>query len=295
MSRPTPGAAFRAIHAAAKPLLTPLAHDALSARLIQRAGFKAFNIGGSSLLAARHALPDLGLAALGEMVAGLRDILDATPLPCLVDADDGYGDVKSVVHTIQSYERIGAAGALLEDQLRTGKQPGANAARGVAPLEVIEQKLKAAMAARHDRDFVIIARTDAAGAEGLDEALRRGERFLKLGADGVFVAGLRTPEEFARVGGAFKGSWNAGVMFEGGRTPWIAPAELYAMGFSQVSYPNSLILRVAQSMDDALRRLAELAAGREARLGADADELGFAALEEAVALRRWGDIEREFS
>ncbi len=294
MSSPTPGAAFRAIHAAARPLLTPLAHDALSARLIARAGFKAFNIGGSALLAARHGLPDLGLAALGEMVAGVRDILDAAPLPCLVDADDGYGDVKSVVNTIESYERIGAAGALLEDQLRTGKQPGANAARGVAPIEVIEQKLRAAMAARRDGDFVIIGRTDAAGAEGLDEALRRGERFLRLGADGVFVAGLRKPEEFARVGAAFKGSWNAAVMFEGGRTPWMPPAELYGMGFTQVSYPNSLILRVAHTLDQALRRLGELAAGGDPGLGAGAAELGFQALEEAVKLRRWGEIEQKF-
>jgi 2-methylisocitrate lyase-like PEP mutase family enzyme len=285
---------FREIHAAAKPLITPLAHDALSARLIGRAGFKAFNIGGSSLLAARYALPDLGIAALGEMVAAIKDILDAVNLPCMADADDGYGDVKSVTRTIEAYQAIGVSGVLLEDQARDGKQPGAQAARAVVPLEVMEQKLRAALAARRDQDFVVIGRTDANGAEGLDEALRRGERFLRLGADGVFVAGLKSPEEYERVGGAFKGSWNAGVMFEGGRTPWLSPQEMYAMGFSQISYPNSLILRVVKTMEAALQRLRALEAGGSTTLGGG-EELSFDGYEEALALRRWQAIEDRFS
>ena len=292
MSTSGTAAALRVLHARAQPLITPLAHDALSARLIARAGFQAFNIGGSAMLAARYALPDLGLAALGEMVAGARDILDATPLPCMVDADDGYGDIKSVAHTIESYERLGAAGAFLEDQVRTSKRPGAQAARGVVALEIMEQKLRAALAARRDPAFVIVGRTDAAGAEGLDEALRRAERFLKIGADGVFVAGLKTPADYARVGGAFKGSWNATVMLEGGRTPWIPPAELFAMGFSQISYPNSLILRTAGAIERGLRRLQELAAGRD--IGVGVDELAFDVLDQAVGLDRWNEIDRKF-
>jgi 2-methylisocitrate lyase-like PEP mutase family enzyme len=285
---------FREIHAAAKPLITPLAHDALSARLIARAGFKAFNIGGSTLFGARYALPDLGLGALGEMVAAIKDILDAVPLPCMADADDGYGDAKSVTRTIEMYQSIGVSGALLEDQARDGKQPGAQAARAVVPLALIEQKLRAALAARRDRDFVVIGRTDANGAEGLDEALRRGERFLSLGADGVFVAGLKTPEQYERVGRAFKGSWNAGVMFEGGRTPWISPQDLYAMGFSQISYPNSLILRIVKTMEDALQRLKTLEAGGNTTLGGN-EELAFETYEEALALGRWRKIEEDFS
>ena len=145
------------------------------------------------MLAARHALPDLGLAGFAEMLAGIRDIVDASKLPCLVDADDGYGDVKSVVRTIQGYEAAGVSGVLLEDQSRESKQPGATSARSVVPMEVMEQKLKAAMAARQNADFVIIGRTDAYGAEGLNVALKRAERFLRLGADGAFVAGLKTP------------------------------------------------------------------------------------------------------
>jgi 2-methylisocitrate lyase-like PEP mutase family enzyme len=292
MSPPGKGTALRELHARGRPLITPLAHDALSARLIAAAGFQAFNIGGSAMLAARYALPDIGLAALGEMLAGARDILDAVPLPCMIDADDGYGDVKSVAHTIERYEAIGAAGAFLEDQVRTGKRPGSQAARGVVPLEIMEQKLRAALAARRDPAFVVIGRTDAAGAEGLDEALRRAERFLALGADGVFVPGLKSEAELARVGAAFKGSWNAAVMLEG-RGPWLTPAELFALGFSQVSYPNSLILRTTAAIERGIKRLSELAAGRD--IAAAKEELPFETLQKALDLERWGAIEGKFS
>ena len=238
MSHQSPGALLRELHRNARPLVSPLAHDALSARLIERAGFKTFNIGGNAMLAARYALPDLGIAALGEMADGIRDILSATTLPALVDGDDGYGDVKSVVRMVETYEAIGCAGVLLEDQLRERKQPGAATARGVAPLEVFENKLRAAMGARRDKDFVIIGRTDLFGAVGLDEALRRGERFLKVGVDGVFLAGLKTVPDYEKVGRAFKGQWNAAAIFQGALTPFLSPAELAAMGFSQVAYPN---------------------------------------------------------
>ena len=219
--------------------------------------------GGSAMLAARYALPDLGLAGFAEMLAGIRDIVDASQLPCLVDADDGYGDVKSVVRTIQGYEAAGVAGALLEDQSREVKQPGAASARSVVPLEIMEQKLKAAMGARRNPDFVIIGRTDAYGAEGLDAALKRAERFLRLEVDGIFVAGLKTPEDYVRVGNAFKGNWNCAAIFEAAATPWLTPAELVNMGFSQVAYPNILIGRVVKAMEQGLRRLGQLAAGKE--------------------------------
>jgi 2-methylisocitrate lyase-like PEP mutase family enzyme len=286
---------LRELHKTHQPLLSPLAHDALSARLIERAGFKTFNVGGSALLAARHALPDLGLAAFGEMLAGIRDIVEACGLPCLVDADDGYGDVKSVTRTIRGYEAIGVSGALLEDQSREGKQPGAAAARAVVPLNVIEQKLRAAMAARDSKDFVIIGRTDAYGAQGLDEALRRGEHFLRLGADGVFVAGLKTLEDYARVGKAFKGSWNAAAIFDGTATPWIAPDELHAMGFSQIAYPNILIGRAAKGIEQGLTRLRALAGGDKNAFAQGDQEMALSSLAEALGLKQWNELEKRFS
>jgi 2-methylisocitrate lyase-like PEP mutase family enzyme len=283
------------LHRAAHPLVSPLAHDALSARLIAQAGFKSFNIGGNAMLAARYALPDLGLAALGEMTDGIRDIVGATPLPVLVDGDDGYGDVKSVVRMVESYEAIGCAGTLIEDQVREGKQPGAATARGVAPLDAFEQKLRAAMDARRDKDFVIIGRTDSFGAVGMDEALRRGERFLKLGIDGVFIAGLKTVADYEKVGAAFKGQWNCAAIFQGGTTPFLSPAELHAMGFSQVAYPNLLIGRVAKAVETGLARLRDFAGGKaEAFKGSD-NELALKSLSDAVQSGRWGEIEKKYS
>jgi 2-methylisocitrate lyase-like PEP mutase family enzyme len=279
---------LRKIHDAAPPLVVPLAHDALSARLIERAGFPAFNIGGSSLLAARHGLPDLGLAGMGEMAAAIADVVQSVSIPCLADADDGYGDVKNVVHTVETYHRIGVGGLLIEDQSRDSKRPGDKAALAVVPIEMIEQKLRAALDARPDADFAVIGRTDAAGAEGLDAALRRAERFLKLGVDGVFVAGLKTTADYERVGAAFKGQWNMTVMPEG-RSVWHTPQELHGMGFSQVVYTNSLILRVTGALDQVLGQIKSLADGTAGTLG-PAEALPLAAFEEAVRSRRWNEI-----
>ena len=292
---PSAGLALRQLHGAQRPLVSPLAHDALSARLITQAGFKTFNIGGNAMLAARYALPDLGLAALGEMTDGIRDIVSATPLPALVDGDDGYGDVKSVVRMVETYEAMGCAGTLLEDQVREGKQPGAATARGVAPLDMFEQKLRAAMEARRDKDFVIIGRTDSFGAVGLDEALRRGERFLKLGVDGIFIAGLKTIADYEKVGAAFKGQWNAAAIFQGGTTPFLSPADLHAMGFSQVAYPNLLIGRVAKAVETGLSRLRDFTGGKVDAFKDSDGELALKSLGEAVQTGRWSEIEKKYS
>lgn len=286
---------LRELHRSQHPLVSPLAHDALSARLIEQAGFKTFNIGGNAMLAARYGLPDLGLAGLGEMTDGIRDIVAATKLPCLADGDDGYGDVKSVVRMVEIYEGMGVAGLLLEDQLREGKQPGAATARGVASLDVMESKLRAAMSARRNPDFVIIGRTDSFGAVGMNEALRRGERFLKIGADGVFVAGLKTVPDYEKIGRAFKGQWNAAAIFQGTATPWLSPAELHAMGFSQVAYPNLLIGRVVKAVELGLSRLRDFAAGNPAAFKNSDDELALKSLNEAVETGRWNSIESKFS
>ena len=288
-------AVLRELYRSQQPLVCPIAHDALSVRLVEQAGFKAFNIGGNSLLAARHALPDLGIGALGEMAAGIADIVGASELPCIADGDDGYGDVKSVVRLINVYESMGVAGVLLEDQLRDGKQPGAAAARGVAPIDKFENKLRAAMDARRDKDFVIIGRTDSFGAVGLDEALKRGERFLKIGCDGVFIAGIKTLPDFERVGRAFKGQWNVAAIFQGMGTPVLPPGELHAMGFSQVVFPNILIGRVAKAVEQGLARLRDFADGN-ANAFKDSDaELALKSLSEAVNTGRWNSIESKYS
>lgn len=284
-------AGIKAALAVETPLITPLAHDALSARLIEEAGFKAFAIGGSALLAARHAYPDIGLIGLTDMVDGIRDIAAASRLPFFADADDGYGDVKSVARTVAAYEAIGVGGLLIEDQDRDRKQQRAERAAAVADEATIEAKLRAALVARANPDTFIVGRTDAYGPLGLDAAMRRAERFLALGVDGVFIAGLRTEDDYRRVGAAFKGAFLSAAMFEGGDTPWLAPADLGAMGFTQVSFPASLIFRIVGAMRDGLAAIRRHADGIEP-LSKMADAASVrATLDKAVDLERWRGIE----
>lgn len=273
------------------PLVMPLAHDALSARLIEQAGFRAFAIGGSAMLAARHAYPDIGLIGLTDMVEGIRDIAAASSLPFMADADDGYGDVKSVARLVAAYERIGVGGFLVEDQDRDHKQQRADKAASVVDESVIEAKLRAAMQARRNPETFIVGRTDAYGPLGLDAAMRRAERFLNMGADGIFIAGLRTEADYRRVGAAFRGAYCSAAMFEGGDTPWFTPAELGEMGFMQVSYPASLIFRVTAAMRDGLEALRKHADGIEALKPMENGTAVRATLDQAVDLARWRAIE----
>ena len=214
------------------PLVMPGAHDAISARLIARAGFKAYFIGGFPLVGARYGLPDVGLAALGEIAAGVRDIMAACDhLPVLVDGDNGYGDTKTAVHVLHTYERMGAGAIFFEDQV-SPKRCGHMAGKQLMPPERMEANLRAVSGERMRSDTFIIARTDARAVHGLDEALRRGERYLRAGADGLFIEAPVSVEELARVGGAFAGVPQLANMLEGGQTPLLPPSELGRLGFS---------------------------------------------------------------
>jgi 2-methylisocitrate lyase-like PEP mutase family enzyme len=288
MTRPTLASAL----AAERPLVTPLAHDALSARLIARAGFKAFAIGGSAMLAARYGLPDLGLIGVADMTAGIRDIAAATALPFFADGDDGYGDVKSVARMMQLYEDLGVGGVLIEDQQREHKQQRAERALGVVDRAVIDAKLRVALAERRSRDTLVIGRTDAAGLLGLDEALRRAEGFLTLGVDGVFVAGLKAMEDYARVGRELRGARLSAALFETPGMPWPTPAELGALGYAHVSYPATLMFRATATMASTLSSLRRHVTG-EAPMSQDPGAGGARALlDEALDVARWQALDK---
>lgn len=270
-----------------RPLLLPLAHDALAARLIERAGFSAYAIGGFPLVGARHALPDIGLVGLGEMRDGMRDIIAASTLPVLVDGDDGYGDVKNVTHTIRTHERLGASAILMEDQVAP-KRCGHMAGKSVVPAEVMATKLRAAAAAR-DAGIFLIARTDARAVHGLDDALRRAELYLKSGADGVFIEAPESLEELTRIGAEFRHVPQLANMLEGGRTPLVPPAELFRMGFAMVAYPTTLIFRVARTIEKAL---SDLKTGQLTLTGEGVD---FDTFKGIVDFAPWVDVEERFS
>ena len=271
-----------------QPLLLPCAYDALSARLIERAGFTAYSIGGYALVGSRYAVPDIGLAAYAEISAGIRDIMAATRLPVLVDGDTGYGDVKNVAHTIAGYEAMGASAIFIEDQVAP-KRCGHMAGKDVIPAEQMVAKIKAAAGARRSKDFFLMARTDARAVHGLDEALRRGEQYLAAGADGIFIEAPQTVQELARVGRAFAGVPQMANMLEGGgQTPVLPPAELKQMGFALAAYPTTLIFRVARTI---VRALADIKAGKVIN---NNDGVNFAEFKDITNYDKWARIEDEY-
>ena len=271
-----------------QPLLLPCAYDALSARLIERAGFSAYAIGGYQVVGARYAIPDIGLAAFGEISAGIRDIMSATPLPVMVDCDTGYGDVKNVTHTIQGYEAMGVSAIFMEDQVAP-KRCGHMAGKDVIPAEQMAAKIKAAAGARRSKDFFIVARTDARAVHGLDEALRRGEMYMEAGADGLFIEAPETLQELERVGRAFKGVPQLANMVEGGgQTPVLPPKELLALGFNMVAYPTTLIFNVARTVE---RALADIKAGRPSQSN---DGVNFAEFKDITNYDKWARIDDEY-
>src|SRR5438552_426060 len=275
---------WKELLARSEPLILPCAHDALSARLIERAGFAAYSIGGYALVGARHALPDIGLAGYGEMRAGVRDIMAGSRLPGLGDCGDGYGGAQNVAHTVQGYEDMGVAAIFIEDQ-RAPKRCGHMAGKDVIDADVMAAKIRAAASAR--RNIFLIARTDARAVHGLDDALRRGELYLEAGADALFIEAPQNVDELMRVGRAFAGVPQIANMVEGGgRTPVLPPAELYRLGFAMVAYPTTLIFRVARAIEGAL---ADLKAARPAGKN---DAVDFETFKDIVSLARWAEVER---
>lgn len=278
---------FRDLVASERPLVLPGAHDAISALLIQQTGFKAYFIGGFPVVGARHGLPDIGLATLGELSAAYRDIMAVSDLPVLVDVDNGYGDVKNVVHAVHTYERMGAQALFFEDQV-SPKRCGHIVGKELLPCEEMERRIRAAAEQRHDPRTFIIARTDAREVIGMDEALRRGERYARAGADGIFIEAPESVAELEQIGRALKGIPLMANMLEGGRTPILKPAELENLGFRIVIYGISLLMRSIKTMVDSLEDL------RSGELRMVGSGVGFEDYKRIVGFDRWAELESRY-
>jgi 2-methylisocitrate lyase-like PEP mutase family enzyme len=268
------------------PLVLPGAHDALSALLIKEAGFKGFFIGGFQTAGARYGLPDIGLCQLGEFGAAFRDIIGACDLPVLVDADNGYGDVKNVVHLLHTYERMGVQALFMEDQV-SPKRCGHMAGKRVVPAEEMETKIRALAQNRLNPDTFIVARTDARALHGMDEALRRAERYVRAGADGIFIESMLNEEEMARAVRAVDTAHVAN-MLEGGITPILKPAVLGQIGYKIALYGITLLLRITKTMQLAL---ADLKSGELKLVGTGTP---FEEYTKIVGVERWREIESTF-
>jgi len=246
---------LRELLARPDPLIVPFAHDALSARLIELAGFNAVGASGSGMTASLLAVPDIALSTMSEMVQQTGRIVQATGLPLIADADNGHGNHVNVWRTVRELESSGAAGLFMEDQ-RHPKRCGHYQGTTVVPIEEMVGKLRAALAARHNPDFVIIARTDARQSLGLDEAIRRGNRYAEAGADVIFVEAPQSVEELELIAREIDAPLMVN-MVEGGRTPILPPAELSAMGYRIIIWPDTAIAAATRAMQRALVSLAQ--------------------------------------
>jgi 2-methylisocitrate lyase-like PEP mutase family enzyme len=249
-SRPSFRQALDRAVAEKRLLVIPGAYDALSALLIERAGFDTLFVGGFPVAGARYGVPDIGLKGFSDIATAVRDIIAACDVPVLVDIDDGYGDVKNAVHTVQSYERMGASAVFLEDQAWP-KRCGHMAGKKVVPAEMMEAKIKATMAERLDPETLICVRTDARAVLGFDEALRRAERYIRAGAEAIFVEAPESVAELERLARAFDVPQFANPLV-GGRTPILSVREFEGLGFNAICFGLETIMHAAKAMKTVL-------------------------------------------
>jgi 2,3-dimethylmalate lyase len=207
-------------------------------------------VGGFPVAGARYGVPDIGLAGFADIAAAVRDIIAASDVPVLVDIDDGYGDVKNAVHTVQAYERMGASAVFLEDQAWP-KRCGHMAGKKVVPAEIMEAKIKATMAERLDPETLICVRTDARAVLGFDEALRRAERYVKAGAEAIFVEAPESIAELERLAKSFDVPQFANPLV-GGRTPTLSIKEFEQLGFNAICFGLETIMHAAKAMQTVL-------------------------------------------
>lgn len=231
-------------------LVVPGAYDGISARLVERAGFPVVYMTGYGTSASRLGLPDLGFAGLAEMADHARNMAAAVAVPLIADADTGYGNALSVRRTVQAYEAAGVAGLHIEDQVAP-KRCGHLSGHQVIPRGEFAGKIRAAAEARRDRDFLIIARTDAISAVDFDEALRRGEAALKAGADMLFIEAPRDEAQVERVAKAF----DAPLLYNyapGGRSPLLPFARLRELRYAVILLPVDTLLVGVRAIADFL-------------------------------------------
>ena len=256
----SPASRLRALLALPGIRIMPCCYDALSARLIERAGFALTFMSGFAVSAARLALPDTALISYGEMVAQGREVVGAVGIPVIGDGDTGYGNALNVKRTVRGYARAGFACVMIEDQLAP-KRCGHTRGKAVVARDEALARLRAALDASNESrssglDILVMARTDARAPHGLDEAIARGRAFAAQGADIVFVEAPRDEAELARIGREIDAPLMANLV-EDGDTTLLPPERLAALGFRIAAHPLSLLMSSVRAVQDALAELAK--------------------------------------
>jgi carboxyvinyl-carboxyphosphonate phosphorylmutase len=255
IGRPGGPARLRALLDSGEIIVAPGAFDPLSARLVEEAGFPAVYMTGFGTSAALIGRPDVGLLTMTEMVDNARRISACVDVPVIADADTGYGNPLNVIRTVGAYEAAGVAGIHIEDQVAP-KICGHLEGKMVIPAEEMAEKIRAAVEARTQPEFVIIARTDARAVEGLERSLRRGQMYREAGADVLFIEALTSEAEAEAAVHAFPGVPLLFNWAEGGKTPPISLERVRELGYRIVIFPISTLLAATSAMRRILQEIA---------------------------------------
>ena len=273
----------------AEPGIVPMpgVFDAMSARLTERAGFKAAFMSGFMVSASRIGMPDTGLISYAEMVDQGRNICDAVNIPVVGDGDTGFGNAINVKRTVGGYAAAGFACVMIEDQLAP-KRCGHTQGKQVVSRSEACQRIQAAVDAREEgADILIMARTDANATDGLQEAIERCREFRRIGVDITFLEAPRDTDEMKRYCDEVDGPKMAN-MVEQGKTPFLAPAELEALGYKIAIWPAALMLAGIEGMR---KELARLAGG----VAAEDGKATFPELQDLVGFPAYYDAEAKYA
>jgi 2-methylisocitrate lyase-like PEP mutase family enzyme len=271
-----------------KLLVAPGCFDGLSARLVQEAGFEAAYLSGGAV-ARSMGIPDIGLVTMSESIERAAQVVSAIAIPVIADADTGYGNAVNLVRSVREFERVGVAAIHIEDQI-TPKRCGHLDGKEVIPLGEMESKLEAALATRSDPDFCIIARTDARGVNGFDDAIARAKAFAQLGVDAIFVEAPQSEAELAEIPQRVPDVPLLVNVFKGGKTPMLPVERLEKMGYRIAIYPSETQRAAIYAMRKALGTLK-----KEGTTEAMDDALTtFKERDKIVGLDDWQSIERRY-
>lgn len=278
---------LRQLLQAGELIVAPGAADALVARIIEQAGFPALYLTGAGV-AYTTVGPDLGLLGMSEMVNRLEYICEAVRVPVIADGDTGYGNALNVIRTVKAYEKAGAAAIQLEDQVMP-KKCGHLAGKQLIEASEMVHKIKAAVDARLDSDFVIVARTDARAVLGLNAAIERAQLYLEAGADVIFVEAPESIEEMKEINRRLNAPTLAN-MVEGGKTPLLPNQKLKEIGYKIVIYPNSAI----RVMTKAVSRLMDALKESGTTQGQLDQMFLFNQVNNIIGLDRWKELEKKY-
>ncbi len=237
-------------------LVMPGCFNALSARLIEQAGFDAIYISGAGLASNFVGVPDIGLVSMAEVLQNAKNIVQVTTAPVVCDVDTGFGNAVNMIRTIREFESAGLAGVQIEDQVMP-KKCGHTEGKQLISKEEMVQKIKAAVDTRKDPDFLLIARTDAIAVNGFEDALDRGQAYYEAGADVIFVEAPRNKEEMRKITQTIRAPHLANIVDFGGKTPILPVQELRDLGFKMAIYPGTLWAASIKAMQEVLQVLKE--------------------------------------